>query len=84
MMAQVFPDIIYLLHPHNDWSNLQQFLIIHVIYECANGHCIFRLKHIGVWGVVNNDGGGKVTAQTLQVLDIVALVRAARLPAARH
>lgn len=84
MMAQMFPDIIYLLHPHDDWGDLEQLLVVHVIYKGANGHCIFRLKDVGVRGVVNNDGGCKVTTQALQVLDIVALVWAARLPAAKH
>lgn len=62
LMSQVVPHIIYLCYAHQDGGDLQQFLIFHVINESTNGDCIFWLKDIRVWGIVNNDGGGQVSA----------------------
>ncbi len=81
LVTQVISYVVYLFHSHQYGSDFQQLLILHVINEGAYGHCIFWLEDIGVRGIVNYDGSRQISAQTLQVFHIVALVWAARLPA---
>ena len=65
LMAQVIAYIIYLSYSHQNGCYFQQLLIFHVINERPDGYCIFWLKDIGVRGVVNDDSGGQVSAETL-------------------
>lgn len=46
LVAQVFSYIIYLLYSHKNGCDLHQFLVFRIIYECANGNCIFWLEDV--------------------------------------
>lgn len=40
----------------------------------AYGHGVLRVKYVGCWRIINDDGLSEVTANLGEILDIVALV----------
>ena len=73
------PQVHDVLHPHQKLANVIQLPIAHVVYEARAIDRILGMEHVARGRIVNDDALGKVPVEQAQVLDVISLVKDARL-----
>lgn len=73
-------DVVYFAQPLEEWDEIQQLGVGHVVKPRGHGHGVVGVEDVGGRRVVEDEEPVEVSAQSPQVLDIVPPVEDARLP----